>query len=86
MKLEFKNISGEKIPTIIVECVQCGSGIEVREREFMLSRPIHCSSCHNERNLSYREYVITYDSIAPQLLAHTISRFDSNRTHFGRHH
>lgn len=86
MKLEFKNISGERIPTIIVECVECGNGIEVIEREFMLSRPVHCNSCHKERNLSYREFVVTYDSIAPQLLAHTISRFDSNRTHFGRHH
>lgn len=86
MKLEFRYISGEQIPTIIVDCVECGNDIEVKERDFRLSRPLHCDSCHNERSLSYREYVITSNAIAPQLLAHTISRFDRNRTHRGRHH
>lgn len=75
MKLEMHNIEGVDTPTIIVECMKCGGSIAVRERDFMLSRPLHCLGCNHERFISYREYVVTFNSIAPSLLAHSISRF-----------
>ena len=85
MQLEMQNIAVEEIPTIIVECISCGGSIAVRERDFMLSRPLHCCRCHHDRFLSYREYVVTFDSLAPQLLAHSISRMDRRTIHH-RHH
>ena len=85
MKLEMKTIAGEEVPTIVVECARCGSGIAVRERDFMMSRPLHCCACHHDRFLSYREYVLTFDSVAPQLLAFSVSRMERGSAHHRRH-
>ncbi|MBT0665431.1 hypothetical protein KI809_14075 [Geobacter pelophilus] len=74
MKLEMRNIAGEDTPTIIAECLKCGGAIAVRERDFLMSRPLQCCCCHHERFLSYREYVQTFDSMAPRLLAYSVSR------------
>jgi DNA-directed RNA polymerase subunit RPC12/RpoP len=76
MKLEMRKIAGEETPTIIAECMECGEAIDVLERDFMMSRPLHCSRCNHERFLSYREYVVTFDSIAHKLLAFSVSRID----------
>lgn len=76
MKLEMQKIEGVDTPTIIAECLKCGSAISVRERDFMLSRPLQCNGCNHKRFLSYREYVVTFDSIAPRMLAHSIQRID----------
>ena len=86
MKLEMKNVAGEEIPTIIAECLKCGGPIAVRECDFMLSRPLQCRCCHHERFLSYREYVTTFDSIAPKLLAYSVSRIDTRGSCRHRHH
>jgi hypothetical protein len=76
MKLEMRKIAGEETPTIIAECMECGGAIDVLERDFMISRPLHCSCCNHERFLSYREYVVAFDSIAHKLLAFSVSRID----------
>lgn len=86
MKLEMQKIAGEETPTIIAECLKCGGAISVLERDFMLSKPLHCRRCHHERFLSYREYIVTFDSIAPRLLAHSISRIDRGDSCHRRHH
>ena len=86
MKLEMQSIAGEETPTIIAECLKCGGAISVRERDFLLSRPLHCRSCNHERFLSYREYVVTFDSIAPRLLAHSVSRLDKGGCCNNHHH
>ncbi len=76
VKLEIQTVDGEQVPTIIAECMKCGNSIAVVERDYLLSRPLRCSRCNHERSLSYREYVVTCDSIAPQLLAHSAARLD----------
>lgn len=86
MKLEMQKIAGEEVPLIIAECRECGGAIAVTERDFKLSRPLQCRSCHNQRFLSYREFVTTVDSIAPQLLAYSVSRIDPGRGCRNRHH
>lgn len=86
MKLEMQKIAGEETPTIIAECLKCGGAISVRERDFLLSRPLQCRGCNHERFLSYREYVVTFDSIAPRLLAHSVSRIDKAGRQAPRHH
>jgi len=79
MKLEIKNISGEQVPTVIADCTQCGGAISVRERDFLFSRPLHCNACNHVRTLSYREYVLACNSLAPQLLEYSISRMAKRR-------
>ena len=87
MRLEIHTIAGEETPTVIAECLECGSIIAVRERDFLFSRPLHCNLCHHERTLSYREFILICDAIAPQLLAHSVSRLGKNRRspRSGRH-
>jgi len=84
MKLQMQKIAGKETPTIIAECLECGGAISVLERDFMLSRPLHCHCCNHERFLSYREYVVTFDTIAHKLLAFSVSKIDNQGS--CRHH
>ncbi|GAM09813.1 hypothetical protein OR1_02095 [Geobacter sp. OR-1] len=86
MKLELRNIAGEDTPTIVAECMKCGGAIAVLERDFMMSRPLHCHRCNHERFLSYREYVVTFDSMAPRLLAYSVLRIGKGTGCSSRHH
>jgi hypothetical protein len=84
LKLEIKTISGEPVPTIIAECIHCGDPISVIERDFLYSRPLHCSNCNHDHTMSYREYVTTFSSLGPELLA--FSRTRLTKTIPFRHH
>lgn len=79
MHLEFHKIAEEEIPTVIAECDACGGVIQIPERDFLLSRPLDCSSCHHQRYLSYREYVTLADAFAAQLLNYAIARWNRGK-------
>lgn len=85
MKLEMQKVAGEEVPLIVAECLKCGGAIAVKECDFKISRPLQCRCCHHQQFLSYREYVTTVDSIAPQLLAYSVSRIDPGRGCRQRH-
>lgn len=79
MQLEFRHIAGEEVAIIVLDCTVCGGRIPIPEREMKTSTPVRCSSCNNARHLSYREYVMITDKIAPQLLEHAVIKLGGGR-------
>ncbi|MBT0654337.1 hypothetical protein [Geomobilimonas luticola] len=79
MHLEFHKIAEEEVPTVIAQCDACGGVIHIPERDFLLSRPLDCTSCHHQRYLSYREYVTLADAFAAQLLNYTVARWNRGK-------
>jgi len=79
MKLEFKNIAGEEVAFIILDCEACGAPLPVPERDLKTSRPLECSACCHVRPLSYREYVTITDRYSAALLGFLVVQFQRNR-------
>lgn len=77
MRLEFHTIAGEDVPTVVAPCNRCGGDIFIRQRDFLLSRPLDCDYCHHQRYLSYREFITFADAIAFRLLHRAVSRHGS---------
>ena len=75
MRLELRTIGSEQVPSVITECTHCGREISVPERDFLMTRPLGCTNCNHQTNISYREYVTLCNSFGHLLLAHAITKW-----------